>query len=169
MFGKQWFQGAPGGAGTIGELLAVLDRVEQLCIAAGAKAPAKDLRTFSDVLKPHADKSVASFCADTRDRLNQSFEKAQGRKNRTAAGKNAPANEAISHHVAALRSAGTERHAFDAAFERLKADKSLRSSAVAEIARQYALTVTKYKSIAAAHTDIEKAFVRQARFENKLR
>jgi len=42
-------------------------------------------------------------------------------------------------------------------------------SDVAEIARQYSLSVTKYKSIKAAHTDIEKAFLRQARFENKLR
>src|SRR5258708_31479898 len=40
---------------------------------------------------------------------------------------------------------------------------------LAEIARQYSESVTKYKSIRAAHDDVAKAFVRQARFENKLR
>jgi hypothetical protein len=44
----------------------------------------------------------------------------------------------------------------------------VRAAEVAEIARQYASTVTKYKSISAAQADIASAFVRRARFENKL-
>jgi hypothetical protein len=51
---------------------------------------------------------------------------------------------------------------------RLKADKSLKSAEVAEIARRYANTVTKYKSMAAAHADIASAFTQQARFANKV-
>jgi HsdM N-terminal domain len=39
----------------------------------------------------------------------------------------------------------------------------------AEIARQFSRSVTAYKTKAAAYSDIEKAFGRDARFENKLR
>ena len=45
----------------------------------------------------------------------------------------------------------------------------VKSPDVAEIARQYSLSVTKYKSIKAAHSDIEKAFVRQAIESGRLR
>ena len=55
------------------------------------------------------------------------------------------------------------------AFNNLKASKSLKSPDVSEIARQFSLSVTAYKSKPAAYSDIEKAFIRQGRFENKLR
>jgi len=42
------------------------------------------------------------------------------------------------------------------------------SPSVAEIARRYADTVTKYKSIAAAHADIASAFTQRARFASKV-
>ncbi len=136
-------------------------------MSARAKGPAKDLSMLADALKLHADKSVDAFCAAAREKL---AEKPRARNKGSSSGSIPAANEAaIGDHVRQLREAGTDRQAFDAAFEQLKVDKAIKSPDVAEIARQYSLSVTKYKSIKAAHSDIEKAFVRQARFENKLR
>jgi hypothetical protein len=70
--------------------------------------------------------------------------------------------------LATLCNAGIDRAAFEVVLARLKADKSLKSPAVAEIARRYANTVTKYKSIAAAHTGISSAFTERARFASKV-
>ena len=39
---------------------------------------------------------------------------------------------------------------------------------LAEIARRYANTVTKYKSMAAAHADIAAPFTQRARFASKV-
>lgn len=70
--------------------------------------------------------------------------------------------------MAWLRNAGADPQVFDAAFARMKSDKPIKAPDISEIARPYANSVTKYKSIAAAHADISKAFVQQARFANKL-
>jgi hypothetical protein len=121
------------------------------------------------MLKPFADKQVDQFCADTKDSLNQALAKAPSRR-RSGAGVGTPSSDAaIPRHVSDLRTAMTDRDAFDLALGRLKAARSVKLSDVAEIARQYSLSVAAYKSKASAYTDIEKAFVRQARFENKLR
>jgi hypothetical protein len=147
----------------IGELRLILDRLRELYIAAGAKGPATDLKAFSDALEPHAERSVDEFCTNVREKLHQAGQKPKVRKK-------TPLNEeGIGHHVTQLRGAGTDRQAFDAAFDRLKADQIVKASDVAEIARRYADSVTKYKSTDAALSAISKAFVRQARFENKLR
>ena len=166
----QLFQSGPDTGLTVGELCAILKRIHQLCVSAGAKSPAKDLKTFSEILIPHADKSVNAFCRDVTSRLNKAAEKPNTRKKASVASKSIVPNEdAVRRHVGQLRDAGVDRRAFETAISKLKADKSVKSLDVAEIARQYSDTITKYKSIAAAQADIEKAFVRQARFENKLR
>jgi hypothetical protein len=151
------------------ELRAALDHLRWFSVAAGAKSAATDLKAVSDMLAPYASTSVSAFCADIGARLRASGEKPK-RQKKTAATKQAGAgNEAaIARYITELRSAGTDRPAFEVAFERLKSDRSLKAADVGEIARQYATSVTKYKSLAAAHADISKAFVRQARFENKL-
>jgi hypothetical protein len=153
----------------VGELRTALDRLRQFSVAAGAKNAATDLKAFSDMLAPYAESSVSALSAEISARLRASANKPKKHK-KTAANKQAGAsNEAtIARYIAELRSVGTDRPAFEVAFERLKADRSLKAADVGEIARQYATSVTKYKSIAAAHADISKAFVRQARFENKL-
>jgi hypothetical protein len=153
----------------IAELRLILDQLQQLYVSAGANGPAKDFKTFNDVLGPHAASPVDVFVKDLKDRLGRATEKSKGRR-KAESGKSASENEeAIRHHVANLRHAGTDRSAFDQAFDLLKSDKSLKLPDLAEIARQYSESVTKYKSIRAAHDDVAKAFVRQARFENKLR
>ena len=148
----------------------VLDQLQQLYIAAGAKAPANDLKTFSDVLRLHANVAVDQFVLSVKQELVKATSaKPSGRKKAPAAAKKAsPDTAAINEYVNQLRATGTDRLAFDQALANLKAAKTQSAAEVAEIARQYADTVTKYKSKAVAHSDISKAFVRQARFENKL-
>jgi hypothetical protein len=80
-----------------------------------------------------------------------------------------PDQNVIQQHLTALRDAGTDQKAFDLAFKELKASKSLKLPDLAEIARQFSLSVKAYKSKAAAHADIENEFIRKARFENRLR
>jgi len=148
----------------------ILGHLEVLYIAAGAKGPAKDLKSLCDVLAPHDHRTVGEFVDDAVIRINRPPEKSKGRKKTTTTPKRATLNEvAISAHADALRNAGTNPHAFDAAFQDLKIDKVLKLADVAEIARRYSESSANFRTIAAAHKSISQAFIRQARFENKLR
>jgi hypothetical protein len=164
-------QGGP----TLVQLTGVLDMLRFFCQAAGAKTAEKDLQTLADALEARAAQPVAAFSAQVQAWLSEAAAKPKGRK---AAGKSTAKasaalskdaiNAAISVHLAALRNAGTDRTGFEAALAALKADKAMKAPSVAEIARRYANTVTKYKSAAAARADIESAFTQQARFVNKV-
>lgn len=164
--------GAPAGAATVAELQTVLNGLQAFCQAAGAKAAEKDLKALADALGAQAAHTVEAFCAQAQAWLTQEADKPKGRntgRSKTAAPKGPAASEdVINARVDALRRAGTDRAAFEAALAALKADKSVKSPTVAEIARRYANTVTKYKSMAAAHADIASAFTQQARFANKV-
>jgi len=168
--------GVAAGEPTVARLKGALDRLQSLCQAAGAKTAEKDLKALADVLGAHATRSVEAFSADVQAWLSEAAAKPKGRKS-TAGKSTAKAsaalsegaiNAAISVHLAALRNAGTDRAGFEAALAALKADKAMKAPSVAEIARRYANTVTKYKSVAAARADIESAFTQQARFANKV-
>lgn len=150
----------------IGELSEILGQIERLCLSAGSRGAAKDFKMLRDSLKPHSDKSVESFVLDLKGGF--AAPKMPSRKN--AAAKERIFNEsAIKHHVERLRNAGTDEGALEHALVQIKNDRSVKLPEIAEIARQYSGTVTKYKSAASAREDITRAFVRQARFENKLR
>jgi hypothetical protein len=154
---------------TVGELRTILSNIQRLCASAGAKTAAKDLQTFSDILKPYLNIQIAQACADIKRHLSEATAKPAKRGN--AAGTPSPVRneDAIQRHLTELREAGTDQQAFDLAFKKLKASKSIKVADLAEIARQFSRSVTAYKTKAAAYSDIEKAFVREARFENKLR
>jgi hypothetical protein len=154
----------PVGGPTVAGLQATLRSMLEFCEAAGAKLAAKDLRALSDALEAHAAESLNVFCAQADAWLAAPKPKGRGK----GAAKKSPDEAAITSYVAHLRDAGTDRTAFEAALARLKADKSLKAAEVAEIARRYANTVTKYKSMAAAHADIASAFTQQARFAHKV-
>jgi hypothetical protein len=156
--------GTPAGGPTVAGLQAALRSMLEFCEAAGAKTAAKDIRALSDSVEAHAAESLNVFCAQAEAWLAAPKPKARGK----GAAKKGPDEAAIASYVAGLRDAGTDRTAFEAALARLKADKSMKSAEVAEIARRYANTVTKYKSMAAAHADIASAFTQQARFAHKV-
>jgi hypothetical protein len=151
----------------VNELRTIMDNLQKLCESAGAKTASKDLQVFSDMLKPYADVDVGSACANIKQSL--AAEKPKKPANTTGRASAAvPDANAIQLHLTKLRNAGTDRNAFDVALKNLKASKSVKLPDLAEIARQFSQSVTSYKSKAAAHSDIEKAFVRQGRFENKV-
>jgi hypothetical protein len=151
---------------TVSELRTILGNIQQLCALAGAKTAAKELQTFSDILKPYSDAPVDKACADIKHYLSQSKSAKRGK----AAGQSSGSldQNAIQRHLTELRAAGIDEQAFDLAFKKLKASKSVKLADLSEIARQFSLSVTAYKSKHAAYSDIANAFVRQARFENKL-
>jgi hypothetical protein len=151
---------------TVGGLQATLDSLLTFCEAAGAKTAAKDIKALSDALAARSAESLDVFCMQAQAWLSQPA-KPKGRS-KGHAKTNAANEEAVAAYVARLHDAGTDRATFEAALAKLKADKTLKSAEVAEIARRYANTVTKYKSMAAAHADIASAFTQQARFVNKV-
>jgi hypothetical protein len=69
--------------------------------------------------------------------------------------------------VNALRTAGTDEAAFTQAFAALQAAK-VSAKDLAQIAREFCDTVTKYKNKASAFADIRKVFIRRARFAQKI-
>jgi hypothetical protein len=153
----------------VAQLTSVLDMLQHFCQAAGAKAAKKDFKTLADALEARAAQPLEAFSAHVQAWLSEAAAAKPKGRSKTTATKSAASNEeAIASHVATLRNAGIDRSVFEAAFAALKADKSLKSLAVAEIARRYANTVTKYKSIAAAHADISSAFTERARFASKV-
>jgi hypothetical protein len=147
------------------EVITPLNQLLQLYVAAGAAGPAKDIKSFIDVLKPHGDREVAAFVEEARSLLRQAVEKPKGRAKSPA---KRPAGLTIEEHAGALRVSGTDRNAFDAALDRLKADKSLKVDELIQIAGRYTGTTMAHKTKAAAYKDIAQAFIRNARFENKL-
>jgi hypothetical protein len=168
MIFEKVFQTVGRSSMTVGELRTILGNIQQLYAAAGAKTAVSDLQAFSDMLKPYSDMPVDKTCAEIKQRLSEPAKKPAKRAAR-AGSSTAPNQSLILQHLTELREAGTDQQAFNLAFKKLKASKSLKLPDVAEIARQFSLSVTPYKSKTAAYADIEKAFVRQARFENKLR
>jgi hypothetical protein len=160
--------GVAAGTPPVAQLTSVLTCLQSICQAAGAKTAEKDLQALVDVLSAHAAQPVTAFATHVQAWLSEAAAKPKSRS-KTTATKGATLNEeAIASYLAALRNAGIDRAAFEDVLARLKADKSLKSPAVAEIARRYANTVTKYKSIAAAHADISSAFTERARFASKV-
>jgi hypothetical protein len=154
----------PVGGPTVAGLQATLRSMLEFCEAAGAKTAAKDIRALSDSLEAHAAESLNVFCAQADAWLVAPKPKARSK----GAAKKSLNEAAIASYVESLRDVGTDRAAFEAALAKLNADKSMKSAEVAEIARRYANTVTKYKSMAAAHADIANAFTQQARFAHKV-
>lgn len=168
MFDKV-FQTGGRGSITVREFRTILGNIQQLFAAGGAKTAVKDLQAFSDILKPYSEMPVDRTCSDIKRSLGQAVKRPAERPRTAARPSTSPDQSLIEQHLTELRAAGTDQLAFDLAFKKLKASKSLKSPDVAEIARQFSLSETAYKSKNAAYTDIEKAFIRQARFENKLR
>jgi len=158
-----------GSSTSVAKLRAMLKLLEQFCTLAGGKSAAKDMETFSTMLKPFAAEPVNQFCAKVRIAINQASTRPINRKKKVANPGAVREATAPPRHLSFLREAGTNRDAFDRALATLKSDKNLKLPDLAEIARQYSLSVTAYKSKVAAYSDIEKAFVRETRFENKLR
>jgi hypothetical protein len=153
----------------VAEIRAILLRLQQIYLAAGAKGPAKDVKIMAEVLQPYDSANVGDFVADLNERLIRINQKNKGSRRSGGGQQTENLNEhAIALHVSRLCEARTQQSQFDDAFQLLNSDSSLDLSNLAEIARRYTNSVTKYRSLSAAHKAITQAFVRRVRFEKKL-
>jgi hypothetical protein len=153
----------------VADLVRVLDQLQQIYALAGANAPAKDFRTLTETLTPYVNLELAAFVTQARENLNAPKEK----RSKKSAGRLVPTEpvnvELVASYVAALKNVGTNLAAFDELFRNLKADNRLGLKELTEVAHQYSAGVSKYRTVAAAQSEISKAFIRHARFVNKLR
>lgn len=75
----------------------------------------------------------------------------------------------VDHHVGQLTAAGNSREKFDAAVSALKADKSVDKAALTKISQTYGNHVWPRLSKERLHEEITRAYIRNARFLNKIR
>jgi hypothetical protein len=142
-----------------------LDGLRDIFEAAGAKAIAKDFQAVSAFLRSFDKVPLSEFIAHGEAAFQKQPKSGRAKPSSSI---RQPQLAFIEAHLERLREAGTNRGAFDQALLQIKSDKKLKLAEHAEVARRYANTVTKYKSASSAHRDIQDAFIRQARFENKL-
>jgi hypothetical protein len=165
LFDKGLFRVGDVSSMTVGDLRTILRNIQQLCASAGAKTAAKDLQAFSDILRAYSDTQLTKACADIKHRLSAPGPKPP-KPPKPPSGQ--PDPDIVQQHLTVLRGAGIDEAAFEVAFKKLKASKSVKLADLAEIARQFSRSVTAYKSKAVAYSDIQKVFIHRARFENKL-
>jgi hypothetical protein len=149
----------------IEEFKAVLKRLEQLYLAAGATGPAKDLQSITRLLEGHEGKSLDEFIAETIAVL---------------AGPSEPEKkidvndqQRVAVHAQRLLDAGTNESAFQAALEALDQDRGLRKVDWIAIANKYRNAPTgatysyKFDSIKDARASISDVFTERFESESK--
>jgi hypothetical protein len=152
----------------VANLVHLLNQLRNIYASAGANGPAEDFRILTETLAPYVELDLAIFLTQAREGLD-----APKRKSSKAPARNliaAPSvnRDLIAQYVAALKNVGIDQAAFDRLFGALKADKSLGLGELTEVAHQYSGGVSRFRTIAAAQNEISKAFIRHARFVNKL-
>ena len=137
----------------VGELKAVLKRLEDLYSAGGASSVAKDLRSVVELLEGHESESLDEFIADTQTLISKPESKVP------------EFNEAVARKYAqALLDAGIDEQRFKAALDVLDSDASASTAEWVEIANLYRNAPTggthryKFASVKAARNAILDTF-----------
>ena len=142
----------------------ILTRLEQLYSAAGAGAPAKDVRAVARLLEGNEDKTMDEFIAETKALLNDP----PRAKTKMSADQNC-----VAIHARRLLDAGTDQSAFQTALESLDADKGLGKTDWYAIANHYrnapagGTHVYKFNSVKAARAAIRDVFIERFEAESK--
>jgi hypothetical protein len=143
------------------ELKAVLHRLEELYVAGGASAAAKDLRSIAALLEGHEEKSLDAFICETRTLLDQP-------KSATAVAKAtvAASNDAlVASYVERMLAVGTDQAKFEPILAELDKDKHASRHEWFAIANGYRNRPTsgtfefKFKSIPEARKFIRDTFI----------
>lgn len=148
------------------ELKAVLKRLEELYVAGGASAPAKDLRSIASLLDGHEAKSVDAFINETRSLLEQP-------KVSAPAVKSAADHQLVASYVDSLLKAGTDQAQFEPILAELDKDKRTSRAEWFAIANRYRNAPTngtfefKFKSIPEARKFIRDTFIERHAAESK--
>ena len=112
------------------ELREVLEEAEGILVAAGAKGPSKDFRTFLELFKGHDDRPVAEFLAELRGRLS-------GPQRPPEVQPTGPDEEVVAYYVQQLHGAGTAQHVFDRVYADLLNDRRVGKAEADAIAHRY--------------------------------
>lgn len=145
------------------ELTVVFQRLEQLYIAAGAAAPAKDLRSVMRLFEDHGKEDLKFFIAETKSFLNRSSVS----KSKAKAGLN---QDCVSTYVKKLLAADVDQTKFDVTFNEMKSNRKVKKLEWHTIANQYRNGIVdethiyKFKTIEEARMFIRKTFAQ--RFES---
>lgn len=140
------------------ELKAVLHRLEELYVAGGASAAAKDLRSIAGLLEGHEDKSLDAFINETRSLLDSPKETAP-------APKPAANTELVASYADRLLAANIDQSKFDPILAELDQDKRTSRHEWFAIANRYRNAPTdgtfefKFKSIPEARKFIRDTFI----------
>jgi len=142
------------------ELKAVLKKLEELYAAAGASAPAKDLRSIAGLLDGHEDKSLDAFIDETRSLLDKPKSAAVSKAPKAAAN-----DELVVWYVDRLLGAGIDQAQFEPLLAELDKDKRTSRTEWFAIANGYRNTPTngtfefKFTSIPDARKFIRDTFI----------
>jgi hypothetical protein len=140
------------------ELKAVLHRLEELYVAGGASAAAKDLRSIATLLEGHENKSLDAFIDETRSLLDRP-------KGPAPAPKPATNNELVASYSDRLLTADIDQSKFDSILAELDKDKRTSRHEWFAIANRYRNAPTngtfefKFKSIPEARKFIRDTFI----------
>ncbi|MEO8651662.1 MAG: hypothetical protein ABI391_05110 [Hyphomicrobiaceae bacterium] len=140
------------------ELKAVLHRLEELYVAGGASAAAKDLRSIAGLLEGHEDKSLDAFIDETRSLLDSP-------KGMAPAAKPAANDELVASYSDRLLAANIDQSKFDPILAELDKDKRTSRHEWYAIANRYRNAPTngtyeiKFKSIQDARKTIRDTFI----------
>jgi hypothetical protein len=140
------------------ELKAVLHRLEELYIAGGASAAAKDLRSIAGLLEGHEDKSLDAFIDETRSLLDSPKGTAAARQSTVNA-------ELVASYSDRLLAANIDQAKFDPILAELDQDKRTSRHEWFAIANRYRNAPTngtfeiKFKSIQEARKTIRDTFI----------
>ncbi len=151
---------------TVGELKAILERLQEVFSSAGSRQPARDLKSVVEVLEGSEGKTVESFVAETKDLLEP------GPRSGSPSGSD---EAAIARCVRKLLEAGSDRDAFEAVLRALKVDDDIDTPRLFAIANGYfneptgGTHVFRFKSKTAAYEFMRKKFVERAQLENKFK
>jgi hypothetical protein len=148
------------------ELKAVLHRLEELYVAGGASAAAKDLRSIAGLLEGHEDKSLDAFIAETRSLLDSP-------KGTPPAPKPIANEELVASYSERLLAADIDQAKFDPVLAELDKDKRTSRHEWYAIANRYRNAPTngtfdfKFKSISDARKFIRDTFIERHAAESK--
>ena len=148
----------------VAALKAILMRMEELYVAGGAAAAAKDIQRVTQLLEGHEDESVDRFIAETKALLQKP----------PAARKVSGADQKLVHeHATRLLAADLDQDSFSDALERLDQDSRIGKNDWFAIANRYrnaptgSTHVYKFKSIREARAAIRDAFIERYEASSK--
>lgn len=138
------------------ELCEILEQLRIMHDSEGAKTQARDFQKVLDILDGHEDETVVEFVQNTRQLLAAPT---PSRK------KNQVDEVNVRRYIESLKNTGSDRPAFEAAFNSLKNDSKMRKAELVEVARGYTGYEMSYKTRKHALDDIRAKFTEIARQE----